>query len=94
LKTGFCFDEPEPDFLPSGNTLSIEETITIAIDDLEFRYGTIALIPGSPNTSELDFEIENDQIRPEFDVLNHTFQKILKKKNVNILIQAEFSGET
>ncbi len=90
-KQASLFDEPEPDFLPTGNTLSIEEAITIAIDDLEFRYGTIAFrYQVTQLNQELEFEIENDQIRPEFDVLKSYFSKILKKKNVNILIQAEF----
>jgi len=85
------FDEPEPDFLPTGNTLSIEEAIIIAIDDLEFRYGTITFrYQVAQLNQELEFEIENDQIRPEFDVLKPYFSKILKKKNINIFIQAEF----
>jgi hypothetical protein len=89
------FDEPEPDFLPDGNTISIEETITIAIDDLEFRYGSIAFRYHADKTNQkLEFEIENDQIRPEFDVLKPYFSKILKKKNVNVLIQAEFQEKT
>jgi len=94
-KQASLFDEPEPDFLPTGNTLSIEETITIAIDSLEFRYGTIAFkyLVAQLN-QELEFEIENDQIRPEFDVLKPYFSKILKKKNVNVLIQAEFQEKT
>ncbi|MCX6249810.1 MAG: DEAD/DEAH box helicase family protein [Bacteroidetes bacterium] len=94
-KQASLFDEPEPDFLPAGNTLSIEETITIAIDDLEFRYGTIAFRYQSAQLNqELEFEIENDQIRPEFDVLKPYFSKILKKKTVNVLIQAEFQEKT
>jgi superfamily II DNA or RNA helicase len=94
-KQASLFDEPDPDFLPSENTLSIEETITIAIDDLEFRYGTIAFRYQSAQLNqELEFEIENDQIRPEFDVLKPYFSKILKKKTVNVLIQAEFQEKT
>jgi superfamily II DNA or RNA helicase len=94
-KQASLFDEPEPDFLPAGNTLSIEETITIAIDDLEFGYGTIAFrYHADKLNQELEFEIENDQIRPEFDVLKPYFSKILKKQRVNVLIQAEFQEKT
>ena len=94
-KQASLFDEPEPDFLPAGNTFSIEETITIAIDDLEFRYGSIAFrYHADKIDQDLEFEIENDQIRPEFDVLKPYFSKILKKKNVNVLIQAEFQEKT
>lgn len=94
-KQASLFDEPEPDILPTGNTLSIEEPINISIDDLEFRYGTIAFryLVAQLN-HEMEFEIENDQIRPEFDVLKPYFSKILKKKNISILIQAEFQGRT
>ncbi len=94
-KQASLFDEPEPDFLPAGNTFSIEETITIAIDDLEFRYGSIAFrYHADKLNQELEFEIENDQIRPEFDVLKPYFSKILKKQRVNVLIQAEFQEKT
>ncbi len=94
-KQASLFDEPEPDNLPSENTLSIEEPISLSIDDLEFRYGTIAFrYMVAQVNQELEFEIENDQIRPEFDVLKPYFSKILKKKDVNILIQAEFQGKT
>ncbi|MDP1624635.1 MAG: DEAD/DEAH box helicase family protein, partial [bacterium] len=68
-KQASLFDEPEPDFLPTANTLSIEETVTIAIDDLEFGYGTIVFkYHADKLNQELEFEIENDQIRPEFEV--------------------------
>jgi hypothetical protein len=71
--------------------LSIEETIIIAIDDLEFRYGSIAFSYYADKINqELEIEIENDQIRPEFDVLKPYFSKILKKQRVNVHIQAEF----
>jgi len=66
-KQASLFDEPEPDFLLTENTLSIEDTITIAIDDLEFRYGSIAFrYHADKINQDLEFEIENDQIRPEF----------------------------
>lgn len=94
-KQASLFDEPEPDFLPTENTLSIEETVTISINDLEFRYGTIAFkYHVAQLNQELEFEIENDQIRPEFEVLKPYFSKILKKKSVNVLIQAGFQEKT
>ena len=90
-KQASLFDEPEPDFLPTITTFSIEETISIAIDDLEFRYGTVAFKYHSDKLNHvLEFEIENDQIRPEFDVLKPYFSKVLKKKNIGVIIQAEF----
>ncbi|MDP1623836.1 MAG: hypothetical protein Q8M08_16030, partial [Bacteroidales bacterium] len=72
-----------------------EETVTIAIDDLEFGYGTIVFkYHADKLNQELEFEIENDQIRPEFEVLKPYFSKILKKKSINVLIQAEFQEKT
>jgi hypothetical protein len=89
------FDEPEPDFLPAGNTFSLEETITIAIDDLEFRYGSIAFRYHADKIDQyLEFEIENDHIRPEFEVLKPYFSKILKKKSINVFIHAEVQETT
>jgi hypothetical protein len=38
----------------------------------------------------LEFEIENDDVRPEFDVLKPYFAKFLKSKNVEVNIHAEF----
>ncbi|MCK9399778.1 MAG: DEAD/DEAH box helicase [Bacteroidales bacterium] len=94
-KQALLFDEPEPGTTSTGNTISIEEPITLTFDDLEFRYGTIAFKYFVPKLNqELEFEIENDQIRPEFDVLKPFFSKTLKKKNVIVLIQAEFQGKT
>ena len=94
-KQAFLFDEPENDVQSVENKLSIEESITVSIDDLEFRYGTISFkYFVSKLNHELEFEIENDHIRPEFEVLKPYFSKILKKKNVNIFIQAEFQERT
>ncbi|NQV02802.1 MAG: DEAD/DEAH box helicase family protein, partial [Bacteroidia bacterium] len=94
-KQATLFDEPEPDIQSGDITVSIEDPIKVNIADLEFRYGTIAFRHFIPETNqELEFEIENDQVRPEFDVLKPYFSKILRKKNVNILIQAEFQNNT
>lgn len=94
-KQASLFDEPETDITSIGSTVSIEETVTISFDDLEFRYGAIAFrYFVAKLNQELEFEIENDHIRPEFDVLKPYFSKNLKKKNVIILIQAEFQGKS
>ena len=42
--------------------------------------------------TELEFEIENLEIRPEFDVLKPYFSKLLKTKKVTINILAEFES--
>jgi len=63
------------------------------IDQLEFRYGTIAFrYELSKIKTWLEFEIENDEIRPEFDVLKPYFIKVLKTNTVEIIIFAEFNN--
>jgi hypothetical protein len=38
----------------------------------------------------VEFEIENEEIRPEFEVLKPYFEKALKSKNISVAILAEF----
>ena len=69
----------------------IKKTVNIPIDQLDFRYGAVAFRYKIPELqAELEFEIENDEIRPEFDVLKPYFSKVLKSKNVQVNIHAEF----
>jgi len=42
--------------------------------------------------TELEFEIENLEVRPEFEVLKPYFAKALKSKNVKVDIHAEFEN--
>lgn len=60
------------------------------IETLEFKFGSIAFKYRCElsNDEEIDFEIENLNIRPEFSVLKPYFIKFLKKDSVNIHIQA------
>lgn len=37
-----------------------------------------------------ELDIENLEMRPEFEILKPYFSKILKTKNITIIIQAEF----
>ncbi len=63
------------------------------IDQLDFLYGAIAFKHTISKTeTELEFEIENDAIRPEFDVLKPYFSKVLKSKQVEISLFAEFEN--
>jgi superfamily II DNA or RNA helicase len=94
-RQALLFDEPEPAAISTEKAIKIEEPISLTFDDLEFRYGTIAFKYFIPKLNqELEFEIENYQIRPEFDVLKPYFSKTIKKKNVITLIQVEFQGKT
>ena len=69
------------------------KTIKIPIEALDFRFGCIGFnskIPGQD--VELEFEIEHDEIRPEFDILKPYFAKVLGIKNVKIEVDVEFEN--
>jgi hypothetical protein len=84
------FDEQENIKETSKNVITIETTIKVKIEELDFRYGAIAFkYATSKIPIELEFEIENDEIRPEFDVLKPYFAKFLKSKTVEVNIFAE-----
>ncbi|HQS04281.1 MAG: restriction endonuclease subunit R [Sphingobacteriia bacterium 35-40-8] len=92
-KQASLFDDPiEEDILPT-KTFAIQRKVKIPIEKLEFRYGSIAfkyLIPEI--NKEIEFDFENLEIRPEFEVLKSYFSKILKLKSVEVEIQAEFEN--
>ena len=85
------FDDTEIAESPSKQTFTVDKKIKVPIDQLDFRYGAIAFAYKVPETkTELEFEIENDEIRPEFDVLKPYFSKVLKSKHVEVGVFAEF----
>jgi len=70
----------------------INERIEVPIEQLEFRFGLIAFkytIAGF-NHKEVESEIENLNIRPEFTVLKPYFIRFLKSETVSVSIQATF----
>ena len=93
-KQATLFDEPENVGLPSEKkSFTIRQTLKIPIEELEFRYGSIAFKHAVKELGcELDFEIENNEIRPEFEVLKPFFAKALQSKNLIVEIHAEFEN--
>lgn len=92
-KQATLFDEPTEQ-IADTNTITIERQIKIPIEQLEFRYGSISFKHSIPELkTELEFEIENLQVRPEFEVLKTYFSKALKSKNLKIDIHAEFEND-
>ncbi len=88
------FDDPIEEIVET-DTLVIDREIKVPIEQLEFRFGSIAFKHKIPEFgTELEFEIENLEVRPEFEVLKHYFSKAIKSKNVNINILAEFENQT
>ncbi len=90
-KQATLFDEPEEKIIVPKNNFSIDKKVKIPFEKLEFRYGSIAFkYEVSEIKTELEFDIENFEIRPEFEVLKAYFSKTLKLKNITISIHAEF----
>ena len=66
-------------------TLLLQETIKKPIEELAFKYGSIAFKHQVNQLNiTLEFEVENLEIRPEFEVLKPYFARILKKKDISI----------
>lgn len=90
-KQATLFDEPEEEIIVPKNNFSIDKKVKIPFEKLEFRYGSIAFkYEVSEMKTELEFDIENFEIRPEFEVLKAYFSKTLKIKNITVTIHAEF----
>ena len=92
-KQATLFDEPMDEIKISNEVLKIEKEIKVPINELEFHYGSVAFnYTIVEMNSELQFQIENNEIRPEFEVLKPYFIKTLKLKNVTISLLAEFEN--
>jgi hypothetical protein len=90
-KQATLFDEPIEEIVDSQNIITVEMEITIPMEELEFHYGSVAFKYLIQETkTELELEIENLEIRPEFKVLKPYFSKVLKSKNVKVHIHVEF----
>lgn len=86
------FDEPV-ELILERQSLVIEKQIKIAIEDLDFRYGNVGFkYIDKESNQQFDFEIENVEFRPEFEVLKPYFIKILRLKMVMIDIYAEIEN--
>ena len=72
----------------------INEKIEIPIEQLEFRFGSIAFkyAIANFNNKEVEFEIENLNVRPEFIVLKPYFIRFLKSATVLVNIRATFQN--
>jgi len=87
------FDEPKDEIKTSNHILTIEKKIKVSIEELEFHYGSVGFkhTVNEMNTT-LEFQVENIEIRPEFEVLKPYFIKTLKSKNITVEIFAEFEN--
>lgn len=96
-KQATLFDDPvEESNTPSekNTALTIDRKVNVAIESLEFRYGSIAFTYISADLNfQIEFEMEHDDIRPEFEVLKPYFVRALKSKYINVSIYAEIENE-
>lgn len=87
------FDDPTEEETLVSDTLSIQRKIKVPFEKLEFRYGSIAFKYHIDELrKEIEFDIENIEIRPEFSVLKPYFSKTLNMKSIDVEIQAEFEN--
>ncbi len=85
------FDEPDDQVDNKQELYEVKERIKIDFNQLEFKYGSIAFCYVIEETGEqLEFEIENDHIRPELGILKPYFSKQLGLKKLAVDIYAEF----
>lgn len=91
-KLATLFDEPTGN--EKANIFTFKKEIKIPVSELEIHYGSIAFKYTIPEMKqELEFEIENLEMRPEFEVLKPYFVKALGTSKVNVNIYAEFENE-
>ncbi len=71
-------------------TGQINERIEVPVERLEFRFGAVAFnsVIAEFNNKEIEFEVENINIRPEFAVLKPYFIRFLKSDTISVNIRA------
>ena len=92
------FDLPDEENIdqskPLYEEITIERTVKVKIENLEFLYGSFQFKYSIPEyTEELIFDIENLNIRPEFEVLKPYFEKFLNLKTVAVFITVIMSRQ-
>ncbi|WP_374465639.1 DEAD/DEAH box helicase family protein [Chryseobacterium sp.] len=87
------FNEPKEEIISSNSVISIEKKIKIPVESLDFHYGstTFNYFVEEIN-ADIEFNIENLEILPEFEVLKPYFIKTLKSKTISIELFAEFEN--
>ena len=73
------------------HSFNIQLKIKVPFEFLDFNYGRISFKHSIEKINkEIEFDIENLEIRPEFEVLRSYFSKALRLKKAEVEIQAEF----
>ncbi len=91
VKEATLFDDPQEEPITEKKITTIEKIVKIQIEQLEFGYGVISF---QYNLSEINntltFVVNNNEIRPELEVLKPYFGKALKAKSLNVNIHLEY----
>ena len=92
-KQASLFDEQGAEVITTEDTFIYERIIKVPFEQIEFRYGSIVFKHEiSEKKVILDFEIDNLDLRPEFDILKPYFSKYFKIKTLEIFIYVEFEN--
>ncbi len=92
-QSGTLFNQPDLANESEKNNFTFEKSVKIPIEQMNFRFGAISFKYLVPEVDvEIEFEIENTEMRPEFDVLKPYFAKILNTKSVKVDVFAQFEN--
>lgn len=87
------FDDFEEVLPANSDSYPINKNIRILIEEIEFHYGLVSFsYPLLKNKTVIQFEIENEEIQPEFEVLKPYFIKVLESKYISVHIQIEIKN--
>lgn len=93
MRQASLFDDPLEHELEKPGNIIIDKQIKVPIEQLAFNYGYIGFTyTDKKHNQSLEFEIENLESRPEFEVLKPYFVKVLKSKTVSVEIYAEIEN--
>ena len=87
------FDDLTDETPEEVKTNLMHKKIRVSINELDFHYGLVAFsYTHEPLKKTIHFDIENEEIQPEFEVLKPYFFRVLKSKYISVTIQAEFDN--
>ncbi|HEY5464814.1 MAG TPA: DEAD/DEAH box helicase [Hanamia sp.] len=98
-KTHYEITRPEEKIIespigkPIANTIakSLFKNVKVPFNKIQFLNGFVSFTLFIEEiSSEITFEIENPDIRPEFEAIKNYFSKVLKKKTIDTLIQIHY----
>ena len=93
-KQATLFDDPIENVIEKISIFRINKTIKVDFEKLNFEFGSVSFnYDISAKNISVEFSIENDFIRPEFDVLKTYFSKQLGKKKIEVIISVEIEED-